>query len=566
MFNKIIGKKINKTRITPLATKIIIIFTLFILVSNLASNYVNLTYNRSILVKFIREFLIRDLKEMYTICNTQYDIYEFGNSYRDSIDNIQRNALEQFKNKKSVFLGIKANGTIVFQASRIKKFPRFDDGETLALMQQNRKKGILEGSLPFRFNGDTYYGLYKYNFKWDVYIIRGEEYNEFYAESTRIFHTISLIIIIITLFTAVFGILILNYITRFITVITDRIMTMTQSQQLETIDLKGATNDDITFLGMAFNSLAGTINNLLQIFRKFVNRDIAQKAYQEREVRLEGKQMELTILFSDIKRFTFITETLGTDIIKLLNVHYDNTIKEIIQYNGVIGSIIGDALLAVYGVFEDQENNKSYQAVKSAYKIQDLVASLRETMHQKRELIVGEKGALSELEEKVYQAVLIEVGVGIDGGVVFYGNIGSSERMTNTVIGDNVNAASRLEGLTRIYNVPVIVSEYVKKDIETNVSEHGLLFVEIDTVLVKGKTIGAKIYWPILKKSFEENVGLRAALNNFAQGLQFYYEGDWKNAHRLFGETPLAVAEVFKERTLAECPEKWDGIWKMTSK
>jgi adenylate cyclase len=162
--------------------------------------------------------------------------------------------------------------------------------------------------------------------------------------------------------------------------------------------------------------------------------------------------------------------------------------------------------------------------------------------------------------------VLIEVGVGIDGGIVFYGNIGSSERMTNTVIGDNVNAASRLEGLTRIYNVPVIVSEYVKKDIETNVGEHGLHFVEIDTVLVKGKTIGAKIYWPILKKSFEENVGLRAALNNFAQGLQFYYEGDWKNAHRLFGETSLTVAEVFKERTLAECPEKWDGIWKMTSK
>jgi len=560
------GKKINKTRITPLATKIIVIFTLFILVSNLASNYVNLTYNRAGLVKFIRELLIRDLKEMYTICNTQYDIYQYGNNYRDSIHNIERNAQEQFKNSKSVFLGIKANGVIVFQASRIQKYSHFSDDKTLALMRRNRTKGILEGSLPFHFNGDTYFGLYKYNFKWNVYIIRGEEYSEFYAESTRIFHTISLIIIIITLFTAIFGILILNYITRFITVITDRIMTMTQSQQLEVIDLKGATNDDITFLGMAFNSLAGTINNLLQIFRKFVNRDIAQKAYQEREVRLEGKQMELTILFSDIKRFTFITETLGTDIIKLLNVHYDNTIKEIIKYDGVIGSIIGDALLAVYGVFDDHERNKSYQAIHSAYKIQELVASLREIMRQKRELVMKTKGALSEIEEKVYQAVLIEVGVGIDGGIVFYGNIGSSERMTNTVIGDNVNAASRLEGLTRIYNVPVIVSEYVKNDVEKNVTDHGLAFVEIDTVLVKGKTVGSKIYWPIPQKNCDEQVGLRAALNNFSQGLQFYYEGDWKNANRIFNETPLAVAEVFKERTSAACPEKWDGIWKMTSK
>jgi adenylate cyclase len=566
MLNNIFGKKINKTRITPLTTKIIIIFTLFILVSNLASNYINLTYNRSGLVKFIRELLIRDLKEMYTICNTQYEIYQFGNDYQDSVKNIERNALGQFKNKKSIFLGVKDNGVLVFQASQLHKYTRFLDRKTLSLMRQNRAKGILEGSLPFRFNGDTYFGLYKYNLKWGVFIIRGEEFNEFYAESTRIFRDISLIIIIITLFTAVLGVILLNYITRFISVITDRIMTMTESQQLEIIDLKGATNDDITFLGMAFNSLAGTINNLLQIFRKFVNRDIAQKAYQEREVRLEGKQMELTILFSDIKRFTFITETLGTDIIKLLNVHYDNTIKEIIKSNGVIGSIIGDALLAVYGVFQHSESNKSYQAVVSAYKIQELAASLRDIMRQKRERVLQEDGVLSEMEEKVYQAVLIEVGVGIDGGVVFYGNIGSHERMTNTVIGDNVNAASRLEGLTRIYNVPVIVSEYVKSDIENNVTDHGLLFVEIDRVLVKGKTIGAKIYWPIIKKDYDDRVELRAALNNFSQGLQFYYEGDWKNANRLFNETPLAVAEVFKERTGEERPEKWDGIWKMTSK
>ncbi|HBE76265.1 MAG TPA: adenylate/guanylate cyclase domain-containing protein [Firmicutes bacterium] len=566
MFQHIFGKKINKTRITPLTTKIIIIFTLFILVSNLASNYINLTYNRSGLVKFIRESLIRDLKEMYTICNTQYEIYEYGNDYRESVKNIERNALEQFKNKKSIFLGVKENGTIVFQASRLKKYHRFLDPKTLTLMRQNYRKGILEGALPFRFNGDNYFGLYKYNLKWDAYIIRGEEYNEFYAESTRIFRTISLIIIFITLFTAILGGILLNYITRFISVITDRIMTMTDSQQLDIIDLKGATNDDITFLGMAFNSLAGTINNLLLIFRKFVNRDIAQQAYQEREVRLEGKQMELSILFSDIKRFTFITETLGTDIIKLLNVHYDNTIKEIIKNNGIIGSIIGDALLAVYGVLNESTANKSYQAVVTAYKIQAIASSLRETMRQKREQIVSERGVLSEMEEKVYQAVLIEVGVGIDGGVVFYGNIGSYERMTNTVIGDNVNAASRLEGLTRIYNVPIIVSGYVKDDIEKNVSEHGLIFMEIDRVLVKGKTIGAKIYWPILKKNYDEKVELRAALNNFSQGLQFYYEGDWKNAHRLFAETPLAVAEVFKERTEAACPEKWDGIWKMTSK
>lgn len=566
MLKHIIGEKISKTRITPITTKIILIFALFILVSNLASNYINLTYNRSGLVKFIRELLIRDLKQMHTICNTQHEIYQYSQDFQGSIENIERNALGQFQNKKSVFLGVKEDGTIIFQASNIQKHPRFLDQKTLDLMRENREQKTMEGSLPFNFNGDTYFGLYKYNPKWAVYIIRGEEYNEFYAESTRIFRTISLIIIIITLFTAILGGIILNHITRFVRVITDRIMAMTQSQQMGIIDLKGATNDNITFLGMAFNSLSSTINNLLFIFRKFVNRDIAEKAYREREVRLEGRQLELTILFSDIKRFTFITETLGNDIIKLLNVHYDNTIKEIINNDGIIGSIIGDALLAVYGVFNETGANKSYQAVLSAYRIQELAASLREKMRLKYEQIYQEKGSLTEAEEKVYQAVLIEIGVGIDGGKVFYGNIGSQERMTNTVIGDNVNSASRLEGLTRIYNVPVIISAYVKEEIERDTDKHDLIFIEIDTVLVKGKTIGAKIYWPVPKHTYDNDREFSEALQSFSTGLNLYYSGMWEEAHVVFGEIPLALADVFKERTLGDCPEKWDGIWKMTSK
>lgn len=566
MLERLFGKKINKTRIMPVTTKIIMIFTIFILVSNLASNYINLAFNRSEIVKYIREMLIRDLKEMYTLCNTQYDIYQYSNDYEGSVQNIERNARDQFKNRKSIFLGIKPDGSIVFQASRLKKYTRFNDQETLKLMNSNQKKRIMEGVLPFKFHGYDYFGLYKYNSKWETYIIRGEEYNEFYAESNRIFRTVSVVILIITLFTAIMGVILLNHITRFISIVTNRIMAMTESQQLDLIDMTGATNDDVTYLGMAFNSLSSTINNLLLIFRKFVNRDIAQKAYQEREVRLEGRRMELTILFSDIKRFTYITETLGPDIIKLLNVHYENTITEITKNNGIIGSIIGDALLAVFGVFPENTTNKSYQAVITAYKIQSIAASLREKMRQKRDLLVAQNGALSEAEEKLYQAILIEVGVGIDGGIVFYGNIGSQERMTNTVIGDNVNSSSRLEGLTRIYNVPIIVSQYIRDDIENNVSNHGIVFVEIDRVLVKGKTIGAKIYWPVPAKQYAADFSLRSAVGKFNRGLDLYYQGDWERAHQIFVETPLPLADVFKERTAGRCPEEWDGIWKMTSK
>ena len=142
MLKHIIGEKINRTRITPLTTKIILIFALFILVSNLASNYINLTYNRSGLVKFIRELLIRDLKEMYTICNTQHEIFQYSDDLKGSIENIERNAMGQFQNQKSVFLGVKEDGAIIFQASNIQKHPRFLDQKTLDLMRRNREQQI----------------------------------------------------------------------------------------------------------------------------------------------------------------------------------------------------------------------------------------------------------------------------------------------------------------------------------------------------------------------------------------------------------------------------------------
>ena len=143
---------------------------------------------------------------------------------------------------------------------------------------------------------------------------------------------------------------------------------MNETQQLETINMKGASNDDVSFLGYAFNTLSSTINNLLNIFRKFTNKDIVIQAYQEREIRLEGSRKDLTCLFSDIKSFTTMTEVLGTDIIKLLNLHYNEAIHEIIKHNGIIGSIIGDALLAVYGALPESTQNKSYQALLSTYK------------------------------------------------------------------------------------------------------------------------------------------------------------------------------------------------------
>ena len=176
---------------------------------------------------------------------------------------------------------------------------------------------------------------------------------------------------------------------------------------------------------------------------------------------------------------------------------------------------------------------------------------------------VEKRRKLTESEQRVFQAVLLDVGVGIDGGKVFYGNIGSNEHMANTVIGDNVNSASRLEGLTRIYHLPVIVSGYIKDEVEADTDRYK--FFEIDTVQVKGKTEGKKIYFPFdtqeMDNSLLENYDL------FEKGLEAYYKGDWKAARKHFKDSELEVTEVFLERMgLKGAPDKWSGIWTMTTK
>ncbi len=555
-------QRVGRTPIIPISFKIIGVFTCLLLLSNFATNFISIQLSQSEVFKLTNDIMVSQLKDIYNAASNQYEIYLFSHDKQAATQVINQISKKGFSQKNSLALSTTPEGNISFFSSASDVvMDVFPDEQTLENLNTARLQGTTEGSISFNGAKGEYFGVYKYHEGWDSYFIRAELRIDSQKASLKTFGLICILTLLLVVAFLWVGLKIFARMFAPIRTMTESLYKMQQEQRMGQLDMSSAHNDDISYLGMSFNSLSSTINNLLSIFQKFVSRDVVNKAYSEHEIRLEGTQRELTILFSDIRGFTYMTETLGNDIINLLNLHYDRAIHSIHEKDGIIGSIIGDAVLAIYGA-TDSSVNKSLSAVKSAWAVTKETAKLREMLIARRKEI-EEKRALTESEERVYKAVLLDVGVGIDGGKVFYGNIGSCEHMTNTVIGDNVNSASRLEGLTRVYGVPVITSEYVKKEVEKVTNQYR--FVEVDTVQVKGKTEGKKIYVPI--DIYEVEKDILEKYDVFEQGLYAYYEGDWKNARQMFKKCELSIADVFLKRiSVKQAPEGWNGIWAMTTK
>lgn len=612
--SKKLFQKVGQTRIIPISFKILTIFVCLLLLSNFATNFVNLNLSRKQLITLNNTVMVSELKDIYSVASNQYQIYTFTNDEEKSVEAIKEAAQRSFSQPNSAAFAFDENGDILFCA--ISKVPQkleeiraklaekapglskevgaelekreksflydgietFPDSNALETLKLNLTNGVSDGSISFGTGLGEYFGVYKYNENWKCWFVRAELRNDTMKSNVLILGVIAIIIVCLTALFLLAGVFMFKKILSNVTKITGSLYEMQKAQHLDEIDLSNAPNDDITYLAASFNSLSSTISNLLGIFQKFVSKDVVQKAYSEHEILLEGKQRDLVMLFSDIKSFTYRTETLGNDIIDLLNVHYDKVIHAVHEEKGVIGSIIGDAILAIYGTQETK--NKSLDSLEAGWKITRLTASLREKMTIRKTEIEKER-ILTEDEERIFKAVLLDVGVGIDGGEVFYGNIGSNEHMTNTVIGDKVNSASRLEGLTRIYHLPVIVSDYIKDEIEkTGITKYK--FFEIDTVQVKGKTEGKRIYFPMdtsetyapgtePKESEEAFIPADSITENqfeiYEAGLSAYYSGDWSAARKNFKKCGIEAADVFLSRMgNKSAPENWSGIWTMETK
>ena len=262
-----------------------------------------------------------------------------------------------------------------------------------------------------------------------------------------------------------------------------------------------------------------------------------------------GESKELTIMFSDIRSFTTISEGLTPDeLVRLLNEYLGAMTDILFKRWGTLDKYIGDAIMGFWGSPFPQADH-SIRACACAL---DMRAKLKD-LNRKWE---------SEGRKQ------LAIGIGINTGEVNVGNMGSSKRFAWTVMGDNVNLASRLEGITKEYRVQCVVSESTYAACQDD-----FVFREIDRIRVKGKTLPVTIY-ELLDWSRNESLYTERIVR-FSEALTAYRRQEWTEAIELFS----AIKETFPEdgpaqtfiersRELMEAPPEadWDGVYAMQTK
>lgn len=274
-------------------------------------------------------------------------------------------------------------------------------------------------------------------------------------------------------------------------------------------------------------------------FSNYVSADlVAQIMKNPDSLKLGGEKREITILFSDIRGFTTLSEKLSPEaLVQVLNEYLNPMTLIVLEEKGTLDKYIGDAVMAIYNAPLDVDNHPDH-ACRSALKMMDKLAELNKSF--------VERGINT-----------IDIGIGINTGDAVVGNMGAAMRFDYTAIGDNVNLASRLEGLNKMYGTHIIVSESTKM-----LAGSELPFREIDLVAVKGKQLPVPIYELMLV----EDEKFR---NDFAKALSLYRQRDFESALSLFGalnnDKHDKVSALYIERChefIASMPdENWDGVF-----
>jgi adenylate cyclase len=310
----------------------------------------------------------------------------------------------------------------------------------------------------------------------------------------------------------------------------------------------------ILFGHLIFNNFAREFRLKQQIKKQFgtyLSPALVEKLQKNPELlRLGGETRELSIMFTDVRGFTTISEHYGSDVqglTKIMNRYMTAMTAKIIQNEGTLDKYIGDAQMAFWNApLDDTEHAK--HAVKTAL---EMLGDLERFNKE-----IAEEGVPA-----------FGMGLGINTGSVVVGNMGSAQRFDYTCLGDTVNLASRLEGQSKPYHVKMVIGpetyEHVKDE---------YLCLELDCLAVKGKTKGVNIYTIVEKNRL--NI---AASRSHAQFLQYYREMAWDKAleyipyiEKAFEgdmtEYYMMMTERIEDYRVNLLPKDWDGVYRTNSK
>lgn len=274
--------------------------------------------------------------------------------------------------------------------------------------------------------------------------------------------------------------------------------------------------------------------------------------YQEDMLAAEvGQEVDMSIAFSDVRSFTTLCEGLNApQVVKLLNIHLDAMTEVTFDYKGTMDKFIGDATMAFWGA-PIPDDDHAYHATLAA---------------------INMDRAMVKVNSRLTQEGLpnVAVGIGVNSGPVVLGNIGSSRKLDYTVIGDAVNLGSRMEGLTKMYGVPVLISEFTFEKL------HGRIpCALVDAVRVKGKNKPVRIYAPLVEPEKEQDQLERgfAEAQLCEQAFETYQSQDFTKAAHLYQQLPDGF-RTYREMMLHRCevylqqppPADWDGVFTLDSK
>ncbi|MFW5857858.1 MAG: adenylate/guanylate cyclase domain-containing protein, partial [Planctomycetota bacterium] len=265
-------------------------------------------------------------------------------------------------------------------------------------------------------------------------------------------------------------------------------------------------------------------------------------------LRLGGERRTLTVLFSDVRGFTTLSEGMAPDALAaFLNEYMTAMTGIVMEQKGTVDKFIGDAIMAFWGAPLPNPAH-ARDAVSASLTMLRRLDGLREEWRRR---------GLPD----------IDIGIGINTGEMTVGNMGSDSRFDYTVIGDNVNLASRLEGLNKPYGTRLLVTEATRAALG-----EGVCCRRIDRVRVKGKAEPVAIYEPLLAAPPDE--ALRDEVQAFHDAQDAYWAGRFSEARTAFDALHTRYGHhlysVYRDRAdsflLDPPPPDWDGVWTFTTK